>query len=137
MKFDSNLCLYLQVVPPLNHWSGLVRYPVFWEEDVHWTMDGHSWDFTKYESAFWQTGIRVINVHPVNIALNTPHAEFYNSIPVKPSDLTRDDIERYRHTGPGSRSFLTEMLSSLTAAGGQFHTLGDLYDATRPTRSHQ
>ena len=41
IRIDSNVCLYMQPsLVPLEHWVGIRRFPVFWEDDVHWHRGG-------------------------------------------------------------------------------------------------
>lgn len=69
--WDSNLCLFLQPgLVPLHHFSGLLRFPVFWEDDVH-AYKQLGPDFSELVERFEAPGLKVINVHPAHMALNT------------------------------------------------------------------
>jgi hypothetical protein len=66
---DSNLVCYLQSgLAPLHHWAGLLRLPVFWEDDVHWARGG-SWRFAPYAERFLSPGLKILNFHPFLVAL--------------------------------------------------------------------
>jgi ubiquinone/menaquinone biosynthesis C-methylase UbiE len=127
LRYDSNLCLYLQGnLVPLRHQSGLMRFPVFWEDDVHWTRRG-SWCVDDVIEQFLQPGLKVLNFHPVAVALNIPDATFYQANKEYVSSASKQDIERLRHRGAGTRSFLIELLTRLQRFGHRFSTLAELY----------
>ncbi len=49
----------------------MVRYPVFWEDDVHWTrFDGFP-SFGDFADRFFSPGLKIINTHPFALYLNT------------------------------------------------------------------
>lgn len=123
---DSNLCLFLQEdVTPLRHASGLMRLPVFWEDDIHFCWPGTDWNLDEYYQHFLKPGLKVINVHPIHFAMNTPNLDFYRSLGVSSKDLSSADIERLRHQGQGTRTFVTELLTRLRGEGFEFKTLAE------------
>lgn len=127
IQFDSNLCLYLQAdLAPLRHAAKSCRLPVFWEDDVHWTQEG-SWDFSRYRHDFLTTGLKIINIHPVHVALNTPNEAFYQSVKSGASKADAEFIRTHRHDGQGVRTFLLELLAELKKNGVATHTLGEIY----------
>ncbi len=132
IRYDSNLCLYMQDnLVPLHHQSGLVRFPVFWEDDVHW-MQGGSWclDDDVVEQ-FLRPGLKVLNFHPIAVALNIPDADFYQAHKKHVTSVTKEDIEGLRYRGAGARTFLIELLTRLQRLGHRFNTLGDIYRMTK------
>jgi hypothetical protein len=57
IRFDSNLCLYLQEgLVPLQHGLGLVRFPVFWEDEIHFEQST-SWKFADHSVHFVSPGL--------------------------------------------------------------------------------
>jgi SAM-dependent methyltransferase len=126
--YDSNLCLYLQPdLTPLCHQSGLVRFPVFWEDDVHYRNTGGDWSVEKYLPAFTTPGLKVLNVHPFMVAANVPNAEYYRSVKAYIPTLGPENIDRVRFDGEGVGTFLRRLLEALTARRERFYTLGDLH----------
>lgn len=126
IRFDSNLCLFLQEdIVPLRHSSGLMRLPVFWEDDIHFCWEGTDWNLDAYYRHFLKPGLKVINVHPIHFAMNTPSLDFYRGLSVPPGDVSADDIERLRHRGQGSRTFVTELLTRLRGEGFEFRTIAE------------
>jgi SAM-dependent methyltransferase len=123
---DSNLCLFLQEdIVPLRHSSGLMRLPVFWEDDIHFCWPGTDWNLDAYYPHFLKPGLKVINVHPIHFAMNTPNLDFYRSIGISPAELGPEDMERLRHQGEGTRTFVSQLLTRLRTEGFEFRTLAE------------
>jgi hypothetical protein len=123
---DSNICCHLQEgLPVLNHWNGIKRLPVFFEDDVHWERGG-SWAFDDYGAAFASPGLKILNFHPFIWALNTPDAEFYAGHRAHIPTLTGDQADALRHRGPGSATFLDEIIAWVRETGGEFVSLPQL-----------
>jgi ubiquinone/menaquinone biosynthesis C-methylase UbiE len=127
LRYDSNICLHLQdQLVPLQHFSGLLRFPVFWEDDVHWMLGG-SWDADAYYERFLTPGLKILNVHPINFALNVPSADFYASVRADAPALSAADLAQRRFSGAGTRTFVLAMLDRLRAAGHRFYTLDEVF----------
>lgn len=128
VRYDSNLCLYLQPhLVPLRHASGIVRFPVFWEDDVHWLKTNGDWDLEKYLPSFLSPGIKVLNFHPFFVATDIPNQDYYLEIKKHITTLTADTVDSVRYKGEGTRTFLIKVLETLTAHGERFYTLAELY----------
>lgn len=126
LRVDSNLCLHLQEeLPPLRHWSGLLRLPVFFEDDVHWHQ-GREWSFAPYRAAFRSDGLKILNFHPFMTALNSPDQAFHEANKRHIPSLDAATAAVIGHRGPGAATFLREALEGILADGGRFVTLGQL-----------
>jgi hypothetical protein len=126
VRVDSNVCLFLQpALKPLYHWSGLIRLPCFWEDDVHWER-GFAWNFDRLRNAFFSPGLKLLNVHPFMFALNIPDEVFYARHKDYISMLDALSAGRLRFSGQGSASFLTEMIDAVHGEGLRFITMRDL-----------
>ena len=129
IKYDSNLCLYLQpnIVPLQLGIPGITRFPVFWEDDIHWLQTGGDWDLQKFLQAFASPGLKIINVHPFIISANACSADYYSNVKKHVTTLTQGDLDTIRYKGPGARTFLVELIKFVKSQGMRFHTLNELY----------
>jgi len=135
-RYDSNLCLYMQPhLVPLRHSSGLSRFPVFWEDDLHWEQADSDWNFDRYSEAFFSPGLKVINVHPFNIAANVSSKEHYLQVKPHIRTLTAAGLNRVRFDGPGSKTFLLRLLDRAAERQTRFYTLGELYRLVPPPQT--
>jgi SAM-dependent methyltransferase len=126
-RYDSNLCLHMQPnLVPLQHNSGLVRFPVFWEDDVHWSGKT-GWDLDRQVESFLSPGLKILSVHPFSFAANIPDQEYYAQVKSHIRTLDERTVDSVRFQGPGARTFLVALLERLTTRGERFHTLGDLH----------
>jgi len=131
--YDSNLGLHLQRnLQPLRHWSGLTRFPVFWEDDVYWRHNKGVYDLDAIWDDFMSPGLKVLSVHPVNFALNIPDAEGYAAIRSRIPSLTAEDIAKLRFKGPGTRDFVLKLVERLREQKIRVHTLAELYRDWNP-----
>jgi hypothetical protein len=129
VKYDSNLCLYLQPnIVPLNLGAtGITRFPVFWEDDTHWIQTVGDWQLRHYLDAFTSPGLKIINVHPFMIAANIPSEDYYLNVKQHIRTLANKNIDIIRYNGYGARTFLIKLLKFLKSKNKEFHTLHDLY----------
>jgi len=128
LRYDSNLCLYLQPdLTPLRHSLGLVRFPVFWEDDAHWINTNGDWNFDRYLTAFLSPGLKVLNLHPFFVAANIPHQEYYMEVKKHIGTLNAETIGKVRYKGEGTRTFLCRLLDALSFRQERFYTLDELY----------
>jgi SAM-dependent methyltransferase len=128
IRYDSNLCLYLQSeLVPLQHGTGIVRFPVFWEDDCHWDLTGGDWDVDRWLERFLTPGLKILNVHPFAFAANITSNEHYLSAKSLITSLSARTAADVQHPGPGARTFVTTLLRALLDAGARFHSLKELY----------
>jgi len=131
MLYDSNLNLHLQDdIQPLTVSSGAIRFPVFWEDDLHWVR-GDSWDADDFLGRFLTAGLKILNVHPASFALNIPNDEYYRKIRADIPRLSADEVKRRCFDGPGTRTFVLGLLDRLLKLGHRFHTLEEVYTMSK------
>jgi Polysaccharide deacetylase len=127
--YDSNLCLFLQPsCVPLLHNSGLVRFPVFWEDDVHFTK-GLPFQFAPFREHFETPGLKVINLHPLIFALNIPTPEFYAAHKHMNRSPDPEAGKKARFAGAGARTFLEEVADHVQRTKAVAMYLDDLYQS--------
>lgn len=131
IQYDSNLCLHKQPrLEPLAHASGMVRYPVFFEDDVNWMRSPGDWRLDVDE--FLTPGLKILNFHPFFVAANIPSQEYYESIRPHIQTVDEESIGRIRHPGEGTRTFLLRLLEALATRKERFYTLQALHRMLRP-----
>lgn len=83
LLYDSNLMTNLQQgISPITHESGLIRFPCFYEDGIHFKWK-RGWDFSKFEKMFSQPGIKIVSPHPMITAMNVTTAEGWASLKAK------------------------------------------------------
>jgi len=115
-RYDSNLCAFLQPgLVPLRTATPIIRFPVFWEDDVH-SAAGLPWSVAAIESELRSPGLKIFNLHPARVALNVPDEAFHESrrplAEASAPDAARDPEPRWAeqaHRGPGTRTYLEEL----------------------------
>jgi hypothetical protein len=125
--YDSNLFAFLQpMLAPLRTVAGTVRLPVFWEDDVH---SGASlpWEMGALRAAFDGPGLKIVNVHPVRVALNVPDEAFAEAHR-RLASAVDVDARAEAHPGKGTRTFIEELFAHATSGGRRPARLRDLYE---------
>lgn len=131
IRYDSNVCVFLQPdLVPLFHATGLIRFPVFWEDDAHWDLTGSDWDVCKYIPHFLTPGLKILNIHPFFFAANIPSGDYYQTVRSHITSLDSNTAPRVRFAGEGTRTFVMQLLGRLHAMGLRFYTLAELYEMT-------
>ncbi len=76
LLYDANHFMPYQTgLKPYKLWTGMVRIPYNWEDDVHWAY-GYSFDESRMD--LMDEGLVVFDFHPIHIYLNTENKYRYN-----------------------------------------------------------
>jgi hypothetical protein len=129
IRYDSNLCCCLQSgLFPLRQAFASMRFPVFWEDDVHWyNSPGDCTANPEFLDRFFTPGLKILNVHPFMITANCNSAEHYDRITQHIPVLNAATLDGVRCNGPGARSMLVAIAGEVTRRGCRFHTLKELF----------
>jgi hypothetical protein len=116
---DSNLLSFLQpALVPVVHGAGLLRLPVFLEDDVllHWANE--DLDLAPVLERLFTPGLKILNFHPALVALNAPSLEFYELRRARlySGALTLSD----RYEGRGIETVLRQLIAAVRDAGSEF-----------------
>jgi len=123
-KYDSNLCLHLQPnIVPLQHASGLLRFPVFLD-DISYADKNGDYNLQHILPSLNTPGLKIFNFHPIHICLNTPSREYYQKVRKQVYE-NKEDWKNLIYKGDGIRTFLEQLL--LFIQGKQAWYLDDLY----------
>lgn len=119
-RYDSNLCLFLQSnCVPLRHRSGLLRFPVFWEDQAHFTK-GLSFTLSLLQPHLETPGLKIFDIHPIHFALNTPSEQFYVLHKSQPTG-------RDRWSGDGIQTLVESVVRLVKEKNYRCSYLHDLY----------
>jgi len=125
-RYDSNLFAFLQpMLAPFRTVAGTVRLPVFWEDDVH-SANALPWDASALRAAFETPGLKIVNVHPLRVALNVPDEAFHESHRQLESAVDVD-ARAEAHRAKGTRTYLEELFAYASAGPRSPVRLSDLY----------
>ncbi len=107
LVYDANHFLpYQKGINPFKLWTGMVRIPFNWEDDVHWTY-GYSFDSAGIDLN--DKGLNIFNFHPIHIFLNTENKYRYNE--AKQYYKNPEKLRKYRNNQTrGSRDLLISLL---------------------------
>ena len=126
-RYDSNLCAFLQTgLVPLRTATQIIRFPVFWEDDVH-SGFGMPWTIEAIDEELRSPGLKIFNVHPPRVALNIADETFYEASRPLFGD-PKLDRAAHAYQGAGPRTFLESLFAYTRAMGHAVVTLDELYE---------
>jgi hypothetical protein len=125
---DSNLLAFLQPgLVPIVHGAGLLRFPVFLEDDVflHWARS--DLDVSHATCFLCTPGIKILNFHPSLVALNAPSFAYYEAR--REMLASGADARAERFEGRGVETILRSLIAAARQAGYEFTSFPALVDA--------
>lgn len=116
MLISSNVCTDLEIVAPFRDRFGLVEVPIFMEDGGYlWRRHPLEMNEKLYKS-LQNSGIKVIIIHPMHFAINTPNFEYM--VKIKQSvnreqwnHMDRTTLQSLRWPGRGIRTLIQEILN--------------------------
>jgi hypothetical protein len=115
MLISSNVCTDLEIVRPFKDRFGLLEVPIFLE-DGGYLWRKHQLEITQgLKDAILGRGTKVILIHPMHFALNTPHFNYMYDIKQSVSraewkSMTKSTLDKLRWRGRGIRDLIIEFL---------------------------
>ena len=126
VRYFSNDLMFLHPgLEPYYDWSGQMRLPLFWEDDVHCLFFDGRFDCAALRLD--QPGLKVLNFHPVHLFLNTREIVDYRA--AKPVLADPVAARKLRREGPGIRTLFLDVVGRLR--GAEMRTLGALAEGFR------
>jgi len=140
IRYDSSPCLFLQpYCMPLRSCSGLIKFPVWWEDDI--AMKYVKRKFLRVDTIIDNLvipGLKIVNVHPLYFALNLANVEIAEIKLYRMADtnlwmrtVTKHiDSDRWRDyifKGEGVQTFITQLIQYLKRNNATFDYLDDVY----------
>ncbi len=123
LRYLSNDLRFLETgLRPHFDWSGMVRIPIYWEDDVHAVYFGGPRDLNALNLE--KEGLKVFNFHPIHIYLNTSGLAEYQEI--KNALVDEPGARKHRRGGRGIRTLFLELLRRME--GEKSSTLAELAD---------
>ncbi len=127
MVLSSNVCTDLEVVAPFKDRFGFLEVPIFME-DGGYLWCNHPLEMTlELENKISAKGNKVILIHPMHFALNTPNFTYMYDIKQSTSrnqwnKMTGKQLDQLRWQGRGIRDLIIDILKS----SSKFSSLGAL-----------
>lgn len=116
-RADSNLGLFGQAcLQPMLHCTGLLRFPVFFEDDVFYNLAGPDLSLKPLEPRLFTPGLKVLNFHPALVGANIPSQREYDA---SRSRLFAPEAEPLEYENRGVRDVLRELIARIRTAGAE------------------
>ena len=133
-KYDSNLCTNLELVDPFIHRSGLIRFPIYFEDGAYLLHNNNLKFKDVKDNLFNRNGLYIVNIHPMHLAINTPDFSYMrkikNSVSKKAwNNLTFNELEHLSYNGRGIRTFILELFDFIKKENLPVLNLKEVYES--------
>jgi hypothetical protein len=124
---DSQLgTLFQGHLMPVMHWTGIVRLPVYFEDDVFFDVS-ESLDLDSITPTLFTPGLKILNFHPTFVGCNTPSRAYHERL--KSRTFAPDSAAAgLTFDGRGTLNVLRELLERIASAGHQFQRFQSVVD---------
>lgn len=124
LTWDSSQLLYrCDHIRPYRHPSGLIRLPIYWEDDDYFS-DNPDWNI---EHLHLDTpGVKCFDFHPIHLYLNSVSGEQYRK--ARNASFTKEALaaQRYDGTDKGVLRFFESLCARVAANNYQVSTIGGI-----------
>lgn len=108
-------------------YAGLVRFTYHWEDGTHWYMNRPlNWEGIDLDSP----GLKIFNVHPISIYLNSPTAPHCRAVQTRYRDLTsapKSEVDAsINRTERGIGDLWLDLLETLAKRSVRTHLMMDM-----------
>lgn len=112
--YESNVCTNMDLVEPFIQRSGMICFPVFFEDGAY-ILHSDKICFKNEKYKFIERGLKVINIHPMHYALNTPFFQYTRKIKDRVTrkewnEMSEDTLNSLRFKGRGIADFIQELI---------------------------
>ncbi|GEQ87211.1 hypothetical protein ULMS_27190 [Patiriisocius marinistellae] len=135
-NYNSNLGTIMKTESyPIIHESGLLHYPIFFEDGTH-LYNKLNLDFKVYEEQFRTPGIKIISYHPMNFVFNSPNMPFMRNIKDSLSreeynNISAETIEKMKNTTEkGIGDTILDIVSFVKENNYSIMSLDEIYNET-------
>ncbi|WP_189055974.1 polysaccharide deacetylase WbmS family protein [Longimycelium tulufanense] len=126
IRFDSQFpSAFSGHLLPMVHASGIVRLPVWFEDDVWMRLFPGAGEISPIRRTLACPGLKILNVHPVHIALNSPRMTFYDT---RREAIYNGDGPLAAHPGFGVRDAVEAVVAAARNDGADWYSFEDLCD---------
>jgi len=98
---------------PTYDWAGIVRLPIFWEDDVHCVYFTNQFQLNAL--SLNRPGMKIFNFHPVHCYLNTQEFHHYQKVKGDLHDLKK--AAAAKQSGQGTQSLFLALLQEIKKSG--------------------
>jgi hypothetical protein len=108
--FSNELMFLVDNLQPYYDWTGLLRFPIYWEDDVHCDYFAGAFEL-DLDRLLAAPGLKVFSFHPIHVYLNTSDFSAYHAH----KEIARDEQKArgLRQAGRGVRWFFIALLERL------------------------
>lgn len=116
---------YQRGINPLRHWTGMVRLPIFFEDDIFFALEAPQLALDNVRRNLFTPGLKIFNLHPTFVGINAPSRDYYENARTQIFGST-SCAPGLCWSGRGTTDVFVELLREVQAAGHEFVSFGKL-----------
>ena len=120
---------------PMIHVSGILRLPVYFEDDFAFYAADPSFSVNVFRKSLFTPGLKILNFHPTFVGCNTPSLAQYNSVRAKVFG-TAEAGDGVVWEGRGTANMFDELVGEILTAGYRFQPLHAVVDELLSSVEH-
>lgn len=131
-RYVSNQITILQpLVRPIVHESGLVNFPVFFEDGTH-LYNQLDLSIDSYKKLVASPGLKILSFHPMNYVFNSPSYRYMRGIKDSLSreqfnNIDKHTISRLQNNNRGIKNFIDDLIEFIAIKGYKWLSMNELY----------
>jgi hypothetical protein len=125
---DSQLgTLFQGYLLPVVHWTGIIRLPVYFEDDTFFDMQESDLNLETIVPTLFTPGLKILNFHPTFVGCNTPSRSYHERW--KPRIFAQDSTAAgLSWGGRGTLVVLRELVEQIQSRGYHFRRFQSIVD---------
>ncbi len=112
---------------PMVHVSGILRLPVYFEDDVAFESVDRAFTVDVFRKTLFTPGLKILNFHPTFVGCNTPSLAHYTAVRGNVFG-SAEPAEGVRWKGRGTANMFDELMNEILSAGYKFSSLHAVVD---------
>ncbi len=128
---DSQLgSLFQGYLLPVVHWTGIIRLPVYFEDDTFFDIDEAGLNLQAILPTLFTPGLKILNFHPTFVGCNTPSRSYHEQWKTRifAPDSTSEGLI---FDGRGTQDVLRELVERILSQGYEFQRLESVVELAR------
>jgi Polysaccharide deacetylase len=112
---------------PMIHVSGILRLPVYFEDDVAFDAVTPCLTLEGFRKTLFTPGLKILNFHPTFMACNTPSLAHYSDVRASVFG-SAEPADGVRWEGRGTANLFDELVDTILAKGFGFNSFHSVVD---------
>jgi hypothetical protein len=117
---------------PIVHWTGIVRLPVYFEDDTFFDIEASGLNLETIMPTLFSPGLKILNFHPTFVGCNTPSRSYHEQLKTR-IFASNSSAAGLRWGGRGTLVVFRELMERILSRGHLFHRFQSVVELAQAT----